>query len=362
VRQLTPVQRAAIAAGFAPEPIVTAASASGTGPGVRLPVLEGAVRWTAASTERTTAELVVPTQDTDGTTYAPTSWASLLTPDDCVVTVAYGLGVDGPVRVARLWVDDVRTERPEGRTTLQLVSRATRVSQAGFPSGDRRYVGPTADVVHRIVEQCLGTTVQLVDKGIGGPLVAPGTVFDGDPWQAVEDLCDAAGGEAYFDELDQLVLRPTPGGAGPAVDTLRVGPGGTITRYSVSLTRAPNVVRLQFQHPTRADVDVVGRATATGAVVPTGPYGPYRVTETRTGAVTQAQADAAAREYLTRAGGMLRSLELETVPHPGLEVGDTIGVELVTGALELHRVIGLELPLTPGNPSRIETRATPWAR
>jgi hypothetical protein len=358
-RPLTPVQLAALSSSFAPEPYVTAAPYGSTSE-TRVPLIDGTVSYTAASTDRVSASIRVPLVDTDGTTWAPTEWSSLLTPDDVVIRAYYGLGVDAPVRVATLWLDDVLVVRPDGYVELSCVSGAQRVAQAGFPTGDRRYTGPTATVVRAIVESCLGHTVAFRDDGLGGPVIVDRQVFDGNPWDAVEQLCDAAGGEAFFDDDGVLVVRPTPKVQPAPGVTLSVGAGGTITGYRTRLTRSPNVVRMEFQNPTGGAGDVVGVAQATGHADPAGPYGPYRVTETRTGVVTQAQANAAAAEYLTRAGGILRSVELDAAPHPGIVVGDTLGVSFVNGATELHRVIAVELPLGPGDGMRVETRATPW--
>jgi 2-polyprenyl-3-methyl-5-hydroxy-6-metoxy-1,4-benzoquinol methylase len=65
-------------------------------------------------------------------------------------------------------------------------------------------------------------------------------------------------------------------------------------------------------------------------------------------------------EHVLNAGGLMRSLELTAVPHPGIEVGDTIAVVFVTGSRELHRVTDVTLPLTAGDPMRLQTRTLPW--
>lgn len=358
MRALTPAQVDALTRSFGPEPIVTAQRASG-GPVHTLPVIAGEIEWTAASTERTTVRrLVVPAVDTDGTVWLPESWDSPLVPDDVVLTVHYGIGIGPPVTLATVWLDDVTVSRPDGLVECTAYSRATRIRQAGFPAGERRYSGPTVDVIGRIASDALGHTVPVLDLGVPQLDVLPQTVFDGDPWQAIEDLADAAGAEAFFDDTDRLVYRPQPEIGTPAT-TLAVGDAGTITGYRISLTRAPNVVRMEFQHPAGGR-DVVGTAQATGHADPAGRYGPFRVTETRTGAVTPAQALAAARAFLTRAGGMLRAVEIDAAPHPGIQIGDTIGVQLVTGETELHRVIGVRLGLATGDGMTITTRSTPW--
>ena len=357
MRTLTPAQLEALSHGYAPDAVLTATR--GSDPPVVVPVVGGDVTYSAASTERLDLRVSVPLVDNDGTVWAPLGWDDLLVPTDCVLDLSFGMGIGPRVHVAHAWLDSVRARRPDGTLELRATSRATRVSQAGLPAGDRRLSGPTAAVCHALVEQALGESVTLLDLGIGGPTVYPGTTFSGDPWAHVDELCDAAGGEAYFDLEDRLVLRRTPTGAGPAVATLATGKGGTVLAYDVELTRAPNVLRLEYQDPA-GTADIVGTASATGAAAPSGPYGVYRGDVSRSGRPTQAQADAAARDYLTRAGGLLRNLSLEVVPNPGLEVGDTVAVVFVNGTQELHRVVEVDLPITPGRPMVVTTRATPW--
>jgi hypothetical protein len=349
---LTPTQAGALTTAFAPRPTLRVRHGA-SGPETVVPLIEGTVTLDGASHERTTLSAVVPRE------FAPESWSSALVPTDAICEVGFGI-TDGPeVRVAWTWLDGVEVERPSGLVTITAYSRATRVAQAGFPSGDRRYTGTTPAVVARIVSDALGVPVTVDNRGVTGPAITAETVFNGDPWQAVEDLMDAAGAEAYFDTDDRLVMRPVPKAVGKADWRLAVGPDGTITSYTVGLRRAPNVLRMPFQHPSSGE-DVIGRASATGPAAASGPYGTFRGEVTRYGVVTQAQADAAAAEYLSRAGGLMRTVTFEGVPHPGIEVGDVVEFVFANGATETHRITRLEIPLTPGEPMRGETRSLPW--
>jgi Putative phage tail protein len=355
MRPLTADQATALTRSFTPGVSVVLTHANNQQ--FTLPVIGGTVDTDASSFERTTVDLVLPLDA------APTAWGDPVVPDDAVLDVTYSLGVGPAVRVARVWLDEARVVRPEGEVRVRAYSRATRVSQGGFPTGDRRYSGTTVAVVQAIVADALGaghndvTTVVL--DGLVGPTVTKAQAFTGDPWQAVEDLMDAAGGEAYFDELDRLVLRKVPTAEPPAVTRLKVGEGGTITGYEVSLVRAPNAVRMAFQNPSGA-ADVVGTATATGNAAPTGPYGWYRTDEVRYGVVSQAQANTAAAEWLKRAGGLMRTVTFTASPHPGIQVGDVIEVEYVNAVVETHRVVAVSLPLTPGEAMTVTTRSKPW--
>jgi hypothetical protein len=349
---LTPTQVEALASSFNPQPILRVRHGAGTD--VDLPVIDGSLTLDGGSQERVTLTATVPIE------FAPDEWSDLLIPDDAVARVYFGLGVGPEVKVGTVWLDECRIRRPEGTVTLTGFSRATRVSQAGFPFGDRRYTGTCVEVAQKIVADALGVSVPVqVIGGLTGPQVSAEEVFNGDPWQAVEDLMDAAGGEAYFNADDVLVMRAVPKADPPASWGLHVGDGGTLTRYEVALTRAPNEVRMEFRNPT-TNLDVVGVATAGGMAAPSGPYGHYRRTETRDGVIGKADADKAAAEFLTRAGGLMRTVSMEGVPHPGIEVGDAVTVTFVNGVTETHRVTRLELPLTPGEPMRVETRSLPW--
>lgn len=347
---LTAAQQAAIASSFSPDPQVWATNLA-TGETVQLPMIDGTVVLDGGSTERVTLTGTVAGE------MAPTAWSSLLIPDDCRLTVMFGLGIDPDVKVATAWLDRVAVRRPEHTVTIEAYSRATRVSQAGFPKGGT-YTGNSAQAAEKVVEAALGKQVTVVNQGVTGPTVSDQDLFTGDPWEAVEALMDSAGAEAFFDIEDRLVMRPVPRADPPVKWTLATGEGGTIIDYEVSLTRAPNVVRMRFSADGQADV--YATATATGNAAPTGPYGYYRTDIDRDGKVTQAQANTAATEYLTRAGGLMRTITLTAVPHPGIEVGDAIGITFVNGATEVHRVTRVELPLTMGEPMRVETRSLPW--
>lgn len=357
-RQLTPAQVAALTGPHRMVPTVEVGT-PGTGGQVTWVPLEaggGSVRFDADSFDRTTATLDLPLH------HAPASWSSPLTPDDALVRVSYQWGDAAPLVVARLWVDDVVTRRPDGTVTVQAVSTAARISQAGFPTGDRRYTGTAVNVCQAIAAAALGVPVQTRVEGAltaGGVTVTAEQAFTGDPWMAIEDLMDASGGEAWFDADGVMVMRPQPTTKDTPDWHLAVGPGGTVTSYESRLTRGPNIVRLAVQS-VAGDADVVGYAQATGALDPTGPYGPFRSDVTRPGRMTKAQADTAAAAWLTRAGGLARSVTLEAVPHPGLEVGDTVEVLFASGATERSRVLTIDLPITPGDTMTVTTKALPW--
>lgn len=356
-RTLLPATLAALAVPHSPDVRVEAYPHGHTDQAVPLELRGGDLVSSADSYDRTTCRLELPI------TYAPTGWGSLLTPDDARLRVTYGVGVGDPAaELARLWVERVSVTRPEGIVTVEAGTLAARISQAGFPSADRRYSGLTTDVVPRIAHDALGWTPPSRVEGSltsGGPTVTTAQVFSGDPWQAIESLLDAAGGEAYFDGED-LVMRPQPVTKATADWSFAVGDGGTVTGYESTLERAPNVVRLAVQDPAGTAADVVGTATATGGADPTGPYGYFRTDETRTGRMSQAQANDAARQWLERVGGFARPVTLTCVPHPGVMVGDTVAVTYANGATERCRVITVRFPLTPGDAMTLETKALPW--
>jgi Putative phage tail protein len=350
-RPLTPYQLAALSTAFAPTPTIEARR--GTDEWQTLDVIGGEVSYDGSSTERTTLTASVALD------HAPTEWGSLLVPADSQLRVTFALAEGPPIVCATVWLDAVTVTRPDSTVELSAVSRATRVAQAGFPPGDRRYTGTTAAVIEAIVEAALGVPVTVDNRGVTGPLIPPERAFlDVDPWQAVEDLCDAAGAEAYFDSHDVLVIRPVPTATGTPAWDLAPGDDGTIIRYATSLTRAPNDVSIVFT--TDDGLEIRGTAVATGPAAPSGPYGRVTYEDSRPGTLTQAQADAAALDYLTRAGGIMRTLTLEIPPHPGIEVGDVARVTFVNGSAELHRITSVILPLTPGAPTSLTTKSLPW--
>lgn len=361
-RALTDAQVDAVENGFGPVVWLLVGQGPDDDHPLRVPVIGGQLIEDAGSQERWTLNATVPIIDGDGVRWAPGWWDDPLVPDDAYLSVFYGVGVGDWITLnPGLWLDQARTRRPDGVLELTAYSTATRVSQAGFPDGDRRWTGDTATVIHDVVLACLGWASVTVDNpdGLTGPDIPAGYAFDGDPWDVVEQLADAAGWDVFWWGTT-LVIRAQPTGTGLVEWDFLTGEGGTIVAYDTALTRAPNVVRLAFQDPDGTAPDVVGEAVAPASASPFGPYGWYRTDETRTGRPVGTEADDAASSWLARAGGLLRTINFDASPHPGLRVGDTIMVRTVDDAEQYLRTTYVGFPLTPGDTMHVENRATPW--
>ena len=351
---MTDLQHLAVRTSYSPRPIVTLHRAS-TMTTVVLPLMDGTLTISDTSTDRTTFSASLPMS------WAPLSWTDPLVPADTYLTIEYDVGVDDPIRVGLVWLDQVQVRRPEGRVSITASTRSKRVSQAGFAPGDRFYTGTCTAVVQRIVNEALGITVPCtVQSGLPVINVDPTEAWTGDPWNAVEQLMDRIGGEAFFDEYDELILRPTPRFDPVPVFELKTGEDGNIIDYTINFERAANRQAVIFNDPTGSQADIVGIASATGNAAWDGPYGRYRREESRSGKVTQAQANAAAATLLTRTGGALRSVDLTIAPTPFLDAGDCVSVQFANEQTETHWIRTVNFPLTPGNAETLVTASLPW--
>jgi hypothetical protein len=369
MHQLDPDQVAALSSSYHPSAFVRVSRAS-TGDTVQLPIIDGELVSSAGSIDRTRLTLRTSLD------YAPTGWQSPLIPADAVATVRYGVNRDTwaeSLTVAQLWVEEVTTARPDGYVDVVAYSRSRRVSQAGLPFGNKSYPGEAAHVITEIVEAALGVTVpRSIRDGLGsaGVHVFGSEVFAGDAWRAVEDLSDRIGGETYFDSGGTLVTRATPTPSESPDLTLRPGKDGTILAYGSRTDRSgANRVRVRFTDPgpdpkdpddKDRHPDRVAKADADPPAQWDGPYGRVRLDTRRNGRVTQGQADRAAEALLDRAGGLLRTVTLECLPDPRVEVGDTVRVIFLNGAAERFVVDEVRLPLIASRPMELAMRAKPW--
>lgn len=341
-----------------------------TGETVQLPVIDGELTSSAGSIDR--HRLTVRT----ALDYAPSGWQSTLLPADAVVSVRYGVNRDSwadALPIAQVWVEEVTTARPDGYVDVRAYSRSRRVSQAGLPFGNKSYPGEAAHVITQLVEASLGVSVPRdIRDGLGslGVHVFGSEVFAGDAWRAVEDLSDRIGGETYFDSTGTLVTRQIPQPTEVPDLELRPGVDGTIVAYGSRVDRSgANRVRVRFTDPgpdpkdpddKDRHPDRTAKADADPPAQWDGAYGRVRLDTRRNGRVTQGQADRAAEGLLDRAGGLLRTVSLECLPDPRIEVGDTVRVRFLNGAAERFVVDELRLPLVANRPMELTMRAKPW--
>lgn len=280
--------------------------------------------------------------------------------------VEYGIVIP---RVGVEWVPLIHGPIQEASATLVRAApgSAKRVSGLSVPVSDRaqsvaddRLTAPMQTIsgalavaeIARIVSQTL-PLVEVVDLTGGNTVVAPSLTVEKDRWQdGVEKLADAAGVEAYFDQLGRFVIRPTPTLDDPAVWRIDAGEGGVLIKADLKRTRDQvyNGVAVSGES-TSGSTPVTALVTDDDPASPTrwgGPFGKKVRYYTSPLIVTVDQAQAVGRTMLERVRGYATTVNITAIPNPALEGGDVIEVDLGDGLIQRHIIDQVPVSLTPG--------------
>jgi hypothetical protein len=184
---------------------------------------------------------------------------------------------------------------------------------------------PTWQAIANVVTSRLTVDTRLTQTGS----TTPELLYDAlsDPWDAVREMAQADGLDAYFDPLGSLVValdEPSQTGI-----TYTPGPGSMLLTSSrkIDASQTYSGVRVRVEHPDRDpilyelwDLDPKSPTYADG------PFGrrPYGYSSPII--TTLAQAQAVAATILPRVTRMRQTATLTMVGHPGHEVGDIITV------------------------------------
>lgn len=336
---------------FRPAVRVTAHGDAHLGASVDVPVTDGWVLKDATQYPRTHVQVT-----TADPSIVPYNVASVLSPFGGWLKVEYGYtdsaGVTTYITVADGPITRVSSARPGGLITIEAADAAVFATQK-VPATDPAW--------NYVVDNQAWNLAQAA--GQGWPLGVYGTnsvdytaltaaqlaipIPSGYVWKAgqscwsvCEAMCDLMGAEAFYNENRKLIIRPTPT-IGPPVYTFATGEGGTLTGYETTLERTYNAVYLAYSN------GVTGTWIDNGATSTMAPgyYGEYALYETRDGTPTQADANAAAREYARRAKGTGRTTTLRAVPVPWLEPGDSVNVDPDGQPTEQHLIQSVSIPL-----------------
>jgi Domain of unknown function (DUF5047) len=327
-----------------------------TGPPIRLPVTAGNVRSDAGTYPRHTATVSVGDMS-----LAPVIASDPLVPFGSRLDLRYTLtdptGRTFTIRpVPPLIVDTVEVERG-GAVGIEVTA-----SDASLAVDTDALIAPTdpppgATDVSQAIAWLIRRTwpdAVIVDEVASDQWVGKGWQADGSPWAAIEGLGDRVGAEVYVDAAERWRVRRVPS-IGDPVATLATGPGGTVTALRSRIVRGYNRVALVFRTDTGATVQGVWADRSGGPLDVSGPYGRVTLVESRDGAVTEAEADAAAARYARRAAGRVRDVEIEAPALPWIECGDTVRVRFPTRPDELV-MLAADHDLTGARPSRYTFR------
>jgi hypothetical protein len=327
-----------------------------------LKVAGGSIGKDASAWPRTTAALSVA--DT-----AP-HVAQLCTPFGARVRIYRGVGYpDNTTELLLLGDLDIvksRFARPDGTLELDLADPAAAVAGDVLPGPLPKGNILVGDLIQSILantayygSHTLTSTAPYADL-----IRTPADyVLDGDKWDAIEQLADSVSAECWFTPARAPLLRPEPVLKATADAALYALDGGTVTAISSELVRAPNAVYL-YGGPDVAGKQIRGVAWDGAASSPTwvgGPYGRVGLVAQRPAPFgTLAQANTAATNMLSRVQRAVRTVELECVPNPALEPGDTVELRFAGGAKEKHLITAVEIPLGGDDHMRVRCASTAY--
>lgn len=186
------------------------------------------------------------------------------------------------------------------------------------------------------------------------------SVWDRDRDKAVQALARSIGHEVRFDPLGVAVIAPAPTADDPVFWTVERNRGGTkvSSRRGVTSERTYNAVAVVGQTPGGDPVYAVVRDNTPGSrTLWGGPAGKITRFLKSDLISTSGQATAAGQALLAKARAVPRTLTVEALPHPGLDSGHVLDVEVAPRVWERHLVDEFDLPLGAAGPVSIATRS-----
>ncbi len=264
--------------------------------------------------------------------------------------ISYGVDLGGHFE----WIDRGWFLVTESRTTGDTVSVTAQgmlslIEEARFVAPYQPVAGDTlVSTVRGLVEPALNVLFDgaLIDRGV--PLAMQ---WDDDRLGALTEVLNAWPADARMHEDGYLLVEPVTD-VGTPVLSLTDGVGGTVMRWQGASTRdgAFNVVVAQGEDEDGNQM----RGTAYDQTSPFrigGPFSPLPVPYFYASPLmrTVEQCRKAAQTTLTRLRRTAdRRMEVTMVPHPGLQLGDTVSVtgSDLQGALATLETFSL--PYTPG--------------
>lgn len=321
-------------------------------------VVDGSVEFDDVAVRRSCSlRLVDPTG-----TLTPSSAKDLLAPKGTEVRLHRGLWVGSafewvPLGVFGIVQPEVSAHSSGTQIKIKGWDRVdavrTRRFDAAYPIASGT---PTWQAISGIVTSRLSVPVRITQSGNTTPEV----VYDAlsDPWDAVRKLAAADNLSAYFDPLGTFVVEPYQ-----EIDTgLTYQPGLNsvlvdVTRSITSETTYSGVI-VTGEHPEAGAIKSI--LWDTNPASPTyylGPFGkrPYGYSSPLID--SQAKADAAAATILPRVTQMRQEITINTVGHPGHDIGDLVTViDSESRTNGKYVVSGGTIPLRPNSTIRLKLR------
>ena len=319
-----------------------------------------------------TQDLLSGSLDMDASRYPRTSLTCQVVPDDTVPLeqTPYGTRLrallDG-VPVFTGSVERTTLQRPQGSLQLEafdITARMRFVKRAedffdailGTPS-----TATVAEAVALIYSH-YGIAVPTISGGEFGDVDLAGFDFAGMlGWEAIEEITDSEGAEAFADQRGGITIRRNPTiKAAPPWQEFTVGEDGTLVSYEVVMDRRTNEVLATVTYPDPAAENEEGSRVGVwrdnSALTGVGTVGPITSTfSVRKGAAwrdkPQADLDAIAAGIADRVRGYARTVTITALPVILLP-GETIRVRFLNSAVEKYLVQSVSWPLD-GSPMTV---------
>jgi hypothetical protein len=277
--------------------------------------------------------------------------------------IDYGDGAVELLPVGRFRLDSRDTAHPGVGSSITGYGLEQPVQDAKFLTPRTASGSSAVDLITTLIREAIPGAV-VINRASRDTAVRQVT-WDQERWDAIDgtdaSLASALGAEVFADGRGRFIITDVPTIADRPVWTVDEGPGG------VKVSEAASETASGVNNIIVATGDGTDGTAPVGPVIaydddptsPTywrGPFGARPRFYSSPLLTTAAAAGAAARSVLADSLGIVRSLSFESLPHPGLEPGDVVGVAREGGRLELHLIDRLTLSATAA--MRCETRTT----
>lgn len=342
--------------------IYARAYSQGSGATSSLPVTSGSVVVDATSQVRRTATVGIGLD-----AFWPDDPFDILSPIGSELAVGYGIIIPGLgteyIPLIRGPITSVRRTIPssgESAMEVTVADRSSRVADYRFEQPTQTISGATTVAeITRLIQQAI-PGVGITDL-TGSTKVAPVLDMERDRWaDGIEKLADSISAEVFADPVGAFVIRTQPDVTNTPVWTVDAGNGGILLSENDDYSRE-QVYNRVVASGQRVDgtPPVYAVASDTNPNSPTYINGPFGI-KTRFYAspllTTVGQCQSAADTVLARVTGRHMNVSFTTVTNPALDAGDVL--RLILGDRnEVHIIDRVEIPLLPGTPQRIQTRA-----
>jgi hypothetical protein len=279
--------------------------------------------------------------------------------------IRYADGTKEVVTLGYLRVEAVGWQTHEDTASLELADRMQQVSDEPLlapysPAG----LKPSAAAIALVTEVFGGGITYTTTVDPASEPILVDTVYSGNRADAVADLAQAVGAEAYFDPDGNFRFDPLPTLAAVAVWTIDAGAEGVMVSAGENLDRTAVFNGVLVTGQPAGDLPPVSALVVDdnpeSRTYWGGPFGRVARLETSTAVQSQAQAEATATTLLNNQLGLGRQVSVASVPNPLLVAGDTVKLVFPDGREELHLILSHQVPLNVTDPSTIVSRSV-WA-